>query len=214
MVIAFGLSLPVIKEERFMHSLTVIVPGGHHRFESSVSPIDFHWDCWLPTIVVHTDFSAISGAPKDHELFREFGSVRVFEKVNPPPPVPRAVLEHVFRIDSPDVIEDFVHGGLQIRRPQRELDMGTFGGCIKYQVIVCSVMSIQSCQMAADEASFRRIYFAHPPFQWGPAGSAFVHWPPNCMAKRRKIAAVAHPKSSQLVAAVSEGLRGCGKMFR
>jgi hypothetical protein len=114
-IISLGFSLPVIKEERFMHSLAVIIPRGHHRFESGVSPIDFDWDCWLPTIVVHADLSAISGAPKDHELFREFGSVRVLEKVNPPPPVPRAVLEHVVRIDSPDVVEDFMQGGLQIQ---------------------------------------------------------------------------------------------------
>jgi hypothetical protein len=105
----------VIKEETFMHSLAVIVPRGHHRFEGSMSPIDFNWDCWFPIIVVHTDLSAISGAPKDHELSGKFGSIRILEKVNPPPPVPRAVLKHVFRVNLPYVAEDFVHAPSQIR---------------------------------------------------------------------------------------------------
>jgi len=33
--------------------------------------------------------------------------------VKPPPPVPRPVLEHVFGIDFPDIVEGFVYGSLQ-----------------------------------------------------------------------------------------------------
>ena len=88
--------------------------------------MDFHWGCWLPAIVIHAHFSAISSAPKDHQLFRGFRSVRVVEKVNPPPPVPRAVLEHVVGIDSPDIFEGFVYWGLQIGQPQVVLDVGVW----------------------------------------------------------------------------------------
>jgi hypothetical protein len=53
--------------------------------------------------------------------------------VDPPPPVPRAVLEHVFGIDSPDVFEGFVYGSLQIKRPQVALDIGGLVEFIEHQ---------------------------------------------------------------------------------
>lgn len=73
--------------------------------------VRFHQRFWLPVVrIVNAKLSAIPGDPKHHELLGEFGLVRVFEKVDQPPPVPSAVCKHVLGISLPDVTEDLVHG--------------------------------------------------------------------------------------------------------
>jgi len=55
--------------------------------------------------------------------------------------MPRAILQHVLRVDFPNVIEDLVHGSLQFRQPQTALHVRVIVGFIEIQCIVCSVMS-------------------------------------------------------------------------
>ncbi len=100
-----------------MHFVSIVVPRGDDCFKVGMSSIDRHRNYRFPVVIVHANFLAVPCAPKDHELFRKFGVVRVFEKVEPPPPVPCTILKHVLWIDSPYVVEDFVHITLQTLRP-------------------------------------------------------------------------------------------------
>jgi len=61
------------------------------------------------------NFSDVLSDPEGHELFGEFWVVWVFEKMDPPPPVPSAVLKHVFGVNLPYVTEVFVHASSRIR---------------------------------------------------------------------------------------------------
>ena len=126
-----------------MHLVSVIVPGRDDGLESSVIFVGLHWDSWCPGKIVHANISAVPRAPKDHELLREFGVVWVFEKIEPPPPVPSAVFEHVFGIDLPYVIEHFMH-------VTTHYACNTGGTTIKRTPCICLV----SCQVDLD---FRRI---------------------------------------------------------
>jgi hypothetical protein len=114
-IIPYGFRLAVVEDESVMHPVSVIVPGRDNGFESGAIFANLHWDSWRPGKIVHANISAVPGAPKDHELLREFGSTWVFEKIDPPPPVPSAVLETVFRIDLPYVVEDLMHASSRIR---------------------------------------------------------------------------------------------------
>jgi hypothetical protein len=42
----------------------------------------------------------------------------IFEEVDPPPPMPRAIMDHMLRIDSPNVLKDLMHRALQMKRPE------------------------------------------------------------------------------------------------
>lgn len=78
-------------------------------------PVDLYWYCGFPVKIVNANLLAVSVAPKNHELLREFWAFWIFEKVNPPPPMPCVIVKHVFRVDVPYIAKDFVHELSRIR---------------------------------------------------------------------------------------------------
>ena len=63
----------------------------------------------------------------------------VFEEVDPPPPMPRPILEHTLRIDPPNILKDLMHRALQMKRP--EVDFAKNGRRRIYRISIESMFS-------------------------------------------------------------------------